>query len=332
MATRITTTTLDDGTLAVSKTALTGDRSDRMAEAKWLAEVRSPIVVRFLRVTDNPVVIQTEHGGQRTLRTSREDPPAVARLLVRLARGLAGIHDQGLVHGKITLDHIIIGAGTRPGGDNESIVLCSPSGVATDPIDDLRAVGMVISDLLTRWDAEDVTVANRAEWERIVERLAAADEATSAHRIGRWLAPLAVERPITPDVPEPDAQRPTRRGMLLVAVFVGLALIGRFIGPFGPSSETAVLDAEGDPVLIDGSWYRFDRAGAATGCATGAAYLDPDSNTVWLVDDAKDGALATPAAVVPGATELAFEIDEEGECGLWATGPAGRSQIERIGR
>lgn len=338
MATRVTTTTEQDGALAVTKTVLTGDRADRLAEARWLAEAACDFVVRVLNVGGEPLTIKTEHHGQRTLRTARQDPPAMARLLVRVARGVADLHSRGFVHGKLTVDHVIV-------GNDGNVRVCSPSGEATDPVADLRDLGRIVVDLLQRWDDDDVDVANRAEWDRIAERLAAADEHTSPHRIARWFAPLAVERSPAAD-PEPSERRSriTRSlasrngaGVAVLTAFLVVVSLVRWSTTGGLEGAIEPGDLAGSVVEIDGRTYRFDRAGAAAAgtpadCESPkAAYLD-DDDTVWLVanvDDLSplDGEIAEPLARVPGATALEFQTDGNSNCTLWATGPAGRTAV-----
>ncbi len=337
MATRVTTTTEQDGSLAVTKTVLSGDRADRLAEARWLADAACDFVVSVLNVGGEPLTIKTKHHGQRTLRTAREDPPAMARLLVRVARGIADLHGRGFVHGKLTVDHVIVGTD----GD---VRVCSPSGVATDPVADMRDLGRIVVDLLQRWDDDGVDIANRAEWERIVERLTAADEHTSPHRIARWFAPLAVEPTTGPDRQPSEPRSPVSRpgaGVAVLAVFLLVVATARWTTQRSTTAPEAAAtnepsDLAGSIIEVDGRTYRFDRAGAAaagtpTGCpAPRAAYLDED-DTVWLVGaterDGLNGAVAEPLARVPGATELTFEANGDSACTLWATGPAGRTAI-----
>lgn len=331
MATRVTTTTEPDGTLAVTKTVLTGDRADRMAEARWLTDAASDFVVRVRNVGGDPLTIRTEHHGQRTLRTAREDPPSMARLLVRVARGVAELHGRGFVHGKLTVDHVIVGS-------DGSVRVCSPSGIATDPVEDLHAFGGIVTDLLRRWDEDEVHVPQRPEWERIASRLTEADVNTSPHRIARWFAPLAVERSDSDDSASGATEAVGARwrgiGVAMLTGFLILVSVARWASPGDASSPLAVEDLVGPTVDVDGQRYRFDRAGAAAagtprGCAAQAAYLDVE-DTVWIVRDIADGAVAEPLARVPGATRIEFELEPDSTCSLWAAGPAGRTEVTTV--
>lgn len=341
MATRVTLNTVD-GELVVDKVALEGDRPDRTAEARWLANARSPHVVRLISFEHS--TIRTRHAGQTTLRTATATPPEAAGLLLGLARTLTDLHGRGLVHGKLTLDHVIVaGAGDRPNG----IVLCSPDGSATSPSDDLVAFGELIERLLERWDSKGIAVAKRREWNEVRSRLTHPGEQITAQRVARWMAPLVVSAPspstsreADADDRETDAVTHRWRGTAVVVAGV-LAIIGVAVtNPLEsspPELEEALELRVGNQVFaVDGSVG--SAAGSAGECPPEAAVLD-DSAVVWhftptggsgegrgdgMADsDGLDGAVGHALATVPGATELAYE-----DCELWAIGPAGRTKLD----
>ncbi len=208
MATRVSLITLDDGTLAVSKTPLSGDRRDRNAEANWLRLVaaldddRGPVhltlessiplddlavelparrvgPVSVVSVEPTPgrpstaATIVTRRVPGETLRTTWLAPPATAEVLADVADHLAALHDAGFVHGNLSVDHVILG----PDGPR----LCAPHGSVTDPEADCLGLGGCLASMLDRWDRLDTPVDRRSEWERLAEALGhTSDRAPSA--------------------------------------------------------------------------------------------------------------------------------------------------------
>lgn len=337
MATRVTLNTVD-GELVVDKVALKGDRPDRTAEARWLANARSPHVVRLISFEDS--VIRTRHAGQTTLRTATATPPEAAGLLLGLARTLVDLHGRGLIHGKLTLDHVIVaGAGDRPNG----IVLCSPDGNASTPSDDLVAFGELVERLLERWDSKGVTVANRREWDQVRHRLTAPGDQITAQRVARWMAPLVVSAPasdagqeaqVDDDELYDEAHRWRAPALVMACV---IAIVGFAVtNPLGSApqegDEPLELRVGNQIFFVDGSAGSV--AGAPSECPPEAAVLD-DAAVVWhftpisesgsalAKSEGLDGAVGLALATVPGATELAYE-----DCELWAIGPAGRTKLD----
>ncbi len=325
MATRVTLHTVDDH-LVVDKLALEGDRGDRKAEAAWLARARSQIVVRLLSSDDKQ--IRTLHGGQTTLRTTSDSPQIVAQHLLRLARGLADLHDRELVHGKLTPDHIII--------DGEKVLLCSPLGTETDPLVDLRAIGTIVHGLLDRWEKSGVAIPRREEWARVVARLDGADERTTAQRVARWFAPLVISAP-----PARDGREDKRRaGVTIGSEFTdrygskgrGLAVLSLFLcATIGTTAWRSLTDSAtesqpaGPVVIVEGQAFAVSTEGKTAtpdgSCPPVVAHLDARA-TVWLFD-VEDGEPGEATAFIPGATAIEF-ID----CALWASGPAGRTEVD----
>ncbi len=336
MATRVTLNTVD-GQLVVDKTALEGDRPDRKAEARWLAEARHPNVVRL--VSFENAVLRTQHAGQTTLRTATLSPSETAALFLGLARTLTDLHNRDLVHGKLTLDHVIVSTDpTRARG----VVLCSPDGGATRPQDDLRAVGGMVDRLLARWDEQGTTVPGRDDWQRIRSRLEEPDDQITAQRVARWFAPLVVVAPPSnrelADDLSGDKPQLQNSGLLGSAGGRGVAVLMGFVAfvvgvtvwnPLNgaPTSPRASIELTigHDQFEVDGL---VDTAvGTPVGCPPEAAVLDHES-TVWRFvapdDRPLDRTVGQAEAMVPGATELVYE-----DCELWAVGPAGRTMLER---
>lgn len=347
MATRVTLNTVD-GELVVDKVALEGDRSDRSAEARWLAEARHPAVIRLVSFEDS--VLRTRHAGQTTLRTAGFTPPETAHALLSLAKALAALHNRGLVHGKLTLDHVIVSR--RPISEKadaegpaisdvvtrSDVVLCSPDGTTTDISADLHAIGAMIERLLERWDETGTPVSNRADWKRIRDLLEKPDGGATAQRLARWLAPLVISAPPKSKRTEHTDQTddnpwshrlPNGRGLAVLACFVACVVGVTVMNPLeqvpDPSTPRTEISVGEELFHVDGQLRAA--AGAPIGCPPEAAVID-DTSTVWrflptnTAEATLDGTAGDPIAVVPGATELSYEA-----CELWAIGPAGRTLL-----
>lgn len=333
MATRVTSVALSDGRVAVQKTPLEGDRPDREAEGRWLSKAQSPIVVSLAEVESDPCVIRTYHGGQTTLRTDRRDPIETASSLLALARGLVDLHDRGFVHGKLTLDHVIV--------TKDSVLLCSPSGIDSDPIIDLQACGQMIDQLLDRWLSDGYAIPAKQQWEDLASQLTSAQSPASARRLVRWLGPLVDEpqspataplEPAPKAVPaaerSPKQQRKRKLAALAVGALVAAGSAFFAISPDGPNPGQPVAQDPGLEIVVDGRLFQFDRSAGAAAiapqeCPTQQiAYLDPETAIVWSFSELEADSVGSALAQVPGATSLNFGSAEEG-CALWATGPSG---------
>ena len=232
MATRVSLITLDDGTLAVAKTPLSGDRRDRNAEANWLrlvtaldddrgvvrvtVEAPTPLadlalepptqrvgVVPVMSVEPTPgqpptaATIVTRRVPGETLRTTWLAPTATAEVLADVADYLAALHDAGFVHGNLSVDHIILG----PDGPR----LCAPHGSISDTDIDAAGFGGCLTSMLDRWDRLDITVDRRSEWERLAEALGhESAQAASAEPMPMRRAAAALRRLAGP-TPQPNA-------------------------------------------------------------------------------------------------------------------------------
>ncbi|MDQ4070553.1 MAG: hypothetical protein M3203_13940, partial [Actinomycetota bacterium] len=122
MRDRTSVTTDPAGRRVVAKVAGNAEEADRLQrEASQLEAARHPGVVELVGVDG--------HGVGAILLTAHVDGPTVAKvgrlpleesagLLAALATTLADLHDLGLVHGAVSPEHVLVGAGGRP-------VLCS---------------------------------------------------------------------------------------------------------------------------------------------------------------------------------------------------------------
>lgn len=354
MATRVTLETMNDGRIAVVKTSLSGDRTDRGTEATWLAKARHRGVVRLLNTAKGPTVLRTLHAGGTTMRTENPSPAIAAPLLTDLTVTLADLHDRDLVHGQLTLDHLIVA--------NDRIVLCSPAGSASDPRKDLLDLGACVQSLLERWAETGVGVPFEQDWQHLLHQLQGSHEGYSARRAARELARLtakidrsrfAEERTTTSTNLDSDNPSDTdrasatplatnasplaTRGLLAGASLAALTMIGLLIN----QSRVTDLDsnAPGPEVLIKTDLYRItgssdtgsdddvalgleQACSKSDGVDEGVVYLSTATDHVWFFASPVSDAVAL--AVVPGGTTLRLDDDCQS---VWVAGPAGQIQL-----
>lgn len=306
----------------VAKVQLLNDRGDRRAEANWLTAAARPGVVELLSTSDDPFTIVTAHAGARTMRTARLDPDAGLALAIKVADLLAQLHHDGFVHGKLTVDHVIVGA--------NGPVLCSPDGTVTTPEVDLDGLARCMRELARQWDEARATSAWRTQWDALAQRLEdATDPARSAVRVTQALRRMT--ETATPRHTPPTARRATR-GLAAAAAIVVLAVAGISLVP------TSTPAADGPRIVVDGSTYALGRLGddvayLQSPCDPGAPVvtLRPSTGEVWAFRSIDDNVQSEPVAVVPGATELRTERRLQGanHCDVAvARGPAGATDID----
>lgn len=155
--------------------ALEAERRARRAtidEARWLASVRHPGVVQLKRVIPADHCLETRYAGRTTLRRAPLSPDQAARVLLDVATTVSELHAQGLVHGRLGPDHVIISTRSPP-----SAILCSPNGTMTDPADDLQDL-VALADHVHR----SIDTCPRA-WPEIVSEIRAEGSAITARDI-----------------------------------------------------------------------------------------------------------------------------------------------------
>lgn len=335
MATRVTLPPLDSAPPAgdatgtatapvpVAKAQLLNDRGDREAEAEWLKAAARPGVIPLLSTSTDPFTIVTAHAGSRTMRTARLDPAAGLELTIQVAELLAGLHRDGFAHGKLTVDHIILGA--------DGPVLCSPDGTITEAASDLAGLARCMRELGRQWDELERRAPWRDQWDRLALRLEEqTDPSSSATRTAQALRRMA-------DTKAPPVDLRTRRlpsGVVLAAAGAVVAIAGLALAP---ADEPAT--ATGPELEMEGSTYVVGREGddvayLPSPCdpAAPVVLLRPSSGEVWAFADIADGASSAPMAVVPGATELRREVADDRGCDVAvARGPAGATVIDTAG-
>jgi hypothetical protein len=192
----------DGGRPVLLKSAAAGPEADRLRnEAATLRLAAHPGVVQLVGLDeddDGGVALRLAVAGTRTFADLRTDLVAAARALAGLATTVADLHDLGLVHGRITADHVVLDGTGRA-------VLCGfadagPRG-ELDPAADVHGLGVLLGSILSRAGA-----GAGGEWEPIPDR--------RFGRSDRWLgfvrrALLTLADHATDDDP---ARRPTARG------------------------------------------------------------------------------------------------------------------------
>jgi hypothetical protein len=333
MASRVTLSADPGGIIVVTKTPLAGDGADRRAEAAWLDRARGRSVVDLLDVHHAPVVeIVTRFVPGDTLRTSRLSPGETARVLSGVATTLLQLHERGLVHGKLTPDHVIV--------SEHGPVLCSPHGLVSEPTVDCVGLGRCIDAVLARWRESGVEPNDPAPWRRLSDRLADPARPLPLRRAIRVLDQLAATGGDPPradgSVPhgirsEPGPERPIPWGALLVGLAVALSLGGLIVSRPDRRTRTPAIGAI--EIVSNGQRYRVGRDGdravvVSDPCEGQPAIivLDQSSDIVYRFDEPVDGSVGDVVASVPGASALA--VDPGQPCPqAWATGPAGRTRL-----
>lgn len=153
-----TTIQLRAGRLVVVKQRVASQRVATETEARWLAAARHPGVVPLRRVSPATGVLETSHVGLATLRTRPTTPAMAAFILASVGRILADLHGQGLIHGNLAPEHVILT------GPHQVIpILCSPRGANHDPRLDVIALSQLAQTLATQ---HSLARSATAHWRR----------------------------------------------------------------------------------------------------------------------------------------------------------------------
>lgn len=333
MAARVVVERDGEGRLVVRKVGLPGDDKDRQAEAEWLRRAAGPGVVELVVAGAPPVGIVTAHAGSHTWRTSSPEPAPAAVLLASALRTVARLHRQGLVHGALVPDHLIVSGGET--------VLCSPDPSATGQALDRGALADLAQGSLQRWRSDGVSVPEADRWARTIQLLSSPNAGWSLGDIADVLAPPA---PASPGRSRRVTSRRQRtvpvkaRALLAATIVIAFTAIGGLVvaGRTSPVPLSAARPIDGPSVDLLGTRYRGgqpdDVLVATTRPCPGsppAAVLEPSSGTVWVFSrlpsaDAPERGLATQQ--VPGASRVA--VRELGSCEqVIVSGPAGEAAV-----
>lgn len=160
---------VDPGAAALFEAARADAQRATIDEANWLAAARHRSVVPLHRVAPDESALETAYVGRHSLSTAVLGPNSAARALRGLVVSLTELHQSGLVHGRLSLDHLVIGR-DQP----DHVILCSPSGRICSAEDDLRAVVAVADRLRAR-------VAPRSgRWSSVIAELATGERRPGA--------------------------------------------------------------------------------------------------------------------------------------------------------
>ena len=314
----------------VTKQPLPNDTGDRRAEARWLAEVHHSGVVNLHEVTDDPFTIITDHVPGQTLRNATATPDEGALALAAVTDTLADLHAAGRAHGKITLDHIILGP--------DGAVLCSPDGTVCESTDDLAGMADCMSDLGQQWLASGLSRPFDGSWGALADRLRNLDDPSmSARRVGQQLRRMSESREPKDSGPvhEPSVRW---RGMAVLAAALTVMTAGLILSR-SPTPESEL----GPRVIVAGSEFAVGRPGDRVVALeqpcdpdSPVLLLESESSIVWRYPLVGEDAPAVAVAVVPGATTLRIRWVEGDDApnsadpceAAVAQGPAGASLIE----
>jgi hypothetical protein len=329
MPSRVTVANSHDGEVCVHKLHLPPNTGNE--EAAWLARAQHRGVVRLIAHRSEPPVTITAHVAGPTLRMASLSPARAATVLQSLSATLADLHDRDMTHGAVSPDHIIVSY--RNDDRRAAAVLCSPTSAAT--VSDQAGLGECIAWLIAGWTEQAVRVPDG--WHRLRDRLLA-ERPPPLRRVAGQLGHLTTSERDT-DVRNaspkrrghgPAARVPRRSGILVLAGFVAIAILGLQL-----SSRLAAAPPprSGEPLAIGGQLFVVGaaddlRVAVPNPCKNQPlALLLDDDGDVWAFDRAIDRTTATRIARVPGATSLV--VEETNPCPtLWAVGPAGRVELQ----
>ena len=169
------------GPVAVKRATDAAGRARLRHEAELLEAARSPGVVELIAFADDDggAVLSTSWLGGGTLESSTLPPKKLATAGAALALTMAALHERGIVHGRITGDHVLLDSAGRPvlAGFADASTAAGPAAAA----DDVRSLGELVTSKLP--DAAPSVLKLRAQTAdaEIVERIRAiASRATDA--------------------------------------------------------------------------------------------------------------------------------------------------------
>jgi hypothetical protein len=257
----------------ITKVARGSSGRDRLRhEARVLRAAEHPGVTVLVAVdeSDGEFRLRTAFCGSRTLATAGSMPIArVAGIVASLATTVADLHELGVVHRRITADHVLIGPEGRP-------VLCGFAEAALDQrdpsarADDVESLGRLLLGLLEHHDdlapIPPTRLGRRSAWSGYQRRalLNLADQATgddahlrpTARQLAQSIrstvpdATLVDHRDDASNEWDPDARSggregwaPSRNNIKVAAVAV-VCVVGLTIAFVGPRTTTGDDDSE----------------------------------------------------------------------------------------
>jgi len=135
-------------------------RTRSLARTRLLGRAQSPFVQRALSLdrATRVVVYEAPAGASLADALPQLPAPEAVRLLKRLARAAAAIHELGGCHGAISARTVVLDENAVP------TVLAAGLGAATDaqPVDDIRAIVALVSAIYLRADEPTFAALARA--------------------------------------------------------------------------------------------------------------------------------------------------------------------------
>jgi hypothetical protein len=195
---------VEAGVAVVRQTADAVDAGRLRRRAEGLTATAGPGVVPVVRsgATDHGGwELVTVHAGLPLDAARLEGPAALASIGARVAATLARLHDQGLAHGRLEVEHIVVSRDGAP-------LLCGIDPGDADPADDVaalgRALGLVAAELApaTGTGRESLLALN------VLAALATSDEPErrpTARRLSSDL--VAIAGPAAPGATAPGGGR-----------------------------------------------------------------------------------------------------------------------------
>ncbi len=344
---------VEGGRPVVRRVAHGADTLELRTRAEALAAAAGPGVLGVLRsgpTADGGWELVTEHGGPLPMGHRLRTAAAVGELGASVAEALAAMHDRGVTHGRLAVEHLCVGPEGR-------VVLDGLAPVGGPEADDVAAlVGMlvrIVDELPSTSDRREREGRDRLR--RTVSSLegAAAPRLPPARRLAQELrAARPPARPRRQPVRRPRAVVAAAAVLAAVAVVVVVRSPGRSAPaparassasstvpttttaprPWCVASEGAIVEAgvdgcpqsasvEGAAITVDGRRVVVGRHGdevlvadwACEGIAR-PAVLRPDTGEVVVYGpvDAPGGPVVERAERIEGAAHLAARA--EGGC------------------
>ncbi len=152
-------------------------RERYLASVDWLETTAGHPVVQIVHRDDERLILSTGFVGATTASCAELHPADAAQLLAAVGRAIARLHANGLVHGNLVADHIVL-RGSR-------FWLCSPATTPAEPSSDVVALASLAEGFVDTWEhsaaRSGLSRADRRRWLDVVA--VASDPSMSAARL-----------------------------------------------------------------------------------------------------------------------------------------------------
>lgn len=358
------------GVVVVRQRADARDAAGLQRRSEALAVAAGPGVVRIVRTGPTGVggwELVTEHGGL-PLDVARVDGPTrLAAIVGAAADTLAQLHARGLVHGRLEVQHVLVGPGGAP-------ALCGFGPGPGSPADDVAALGRILVEASGHLPEPRVTRRGQLAALLALADLATATDADrrpSARRLSADLAALAAAA--SPATTEARRARLAAVGAAGIAIVAAFGLIGAGSqdggadpgagpAPTAPAPSTSTtrppppvcvatarhvvvvaggqcpqaVSVDEEAVIVDGRRIVVGRPGDEVvvgdwGCEGGVrpVVLRPTTGEVLVYGplEGAEGPVIALAERVDGALGLATELDDQGCAALLVITEAGAIRL-----